>query len=54
MPLDHDTELEMAEKSAFTSHELAVRKRQHHPRLWAKVKGSPYEREYRQMFNPPD
>ena len=48
--VDADTELDMAEKSPFTAHDLALRRGRHHPRLWAKVKGSPFEREYRRKF----
>lgn len=50
MPLDQDAELEMAEKSPFTAYDLALR-RGHNPRLWAKIKGSVYEPEYRRRFN---
>lgn len=50
MPLDRDVEIEMAEKSPFTALDLALR-RGHHPRLWAKIKGSVYEPEYRRRFN---
>lgn len=52
--LDADTEMTMAEKSPFTAHDLAMRRGRHHPRLWAKVKGSPFEHEYRRKFNPMD
>jgi len=54
MNVDADTELEMAEKSAFTAHDLALRRGRHHPRLWAKIKGSPFETEYRRRFNVQD
>ena len=52
MPLDSDSELETAERQPFTAMDLALR-RGHHPRLWAKVKGSVYEPEYRRKFSPP-
>lgn len=51
MPLDADTEMEIALKQPFTAHELAMRRGRHDLRLWAKVKGSPYERAYRRHFN---
>jgi hypothetical protein len=54
MNVDADTELDMAEKSAFTAHELALRRNRHHPRLWAKIKGSPFENEYRRHFRIQD
>lgn len=50
--VDDDLELEIAARSAFTAHDLALRRGRHHPKLWAKVKGSPFEREYRRKFNP--
>jgi hypothetical protein len=49
---DDDTELEVAARSPFTAHDLALRRNKHHPKLWQRVKGSPYEREYRKKFNP--
>jgi hypothetical protein len=48
--LDRDQEMETAVRQPFTAHELAMR-RGHHPKLWAAVKGSPYEREYRRHHN---
>lgn len=53
MNLSPDDELEIALKSPFTAHHLALRWG-HHPKLWAKVKGSPFEKEYRRRFNPTD
>lgn len=53
MNLPPEDEMELALKSAFTAHDLALR-RGHHPRLWAKIKGSPFEQEYRRRFNPQD
>ena len=49
-----EQEREMAARSAFTAYDHAenVDKR-FHPRTWQAVKGSPYERMYRQRFNPP-
>ena len=47
--IDEDMEMEIALKQPFTAMALALR-RGHHPRLWAKIKGSPFEVDYRQHF----
>jgi len=49
---EEDTQL--AVRSPFTAWNLAVEQGQHDPRLWAVIKGSPYEGQYRKMFNPAD
>jgi len=50
MPLDADTEMEIALKQPFTAHDLALRRGRHDPRLWAKVRGSPFEQDYRRRL----
>lgn len=44
-----DAELEMALKSAFTAWDYALRNGPN-PKLWAVIKGSPYERQYVKKF----
>jgi len=48
---DDDAELEVAARQPFTAHELAVSRNKHHPKLWQRVKGSPFENDYRRRFN---
>jgi hypothetical protein len=47
-----DEELENASRQPFTAYDMALRRGRHHPRLWKSIQGSPYERQYRQKFNP--
>lgn len=46
-----DAEARNATRSPFTAWEYATRTRRHDPALWQVIQGSPYERQYRQMFN---
>jgi len=50
----HEGDTELAVKSPFTAWHLAQERGTHDPRLWAVIKGSPYENEYRRKFNPAD
>ena len=51
LDVDADTEVDLALKQPFTAMELALR-RGHDPRLWERVRNSPFEREYRRRFHP--
>jgi len=49
---DEEAEIDNAARFPWNAMELARRTRKHHPKLWAAVKGSPFENEYRQTFGP--
>lgn len=49
---EEDAELDNAARQPFTAMDMALRRNQHHPKLWKSIKGSPYERDYRKRFNP--
>jgi len=49
---EEDTQL--AVRSPFTAWNLAVERGQHDPALWAVIKGSAFDSQYRKRFNPAD
>ena len=51
---DYDTERITASRSAFTAYDHAINvDRKAHPATWRAVKGSPYEKLYRQELGVP-
>jgi len=53
-PHDDETEVDTAARYPFNAWEYAQHRGQHHPKLWQRIKGSPYEKQYRERFNPAD
>jgi hypothetical protein len=49
-----EEDVAQAARSPFTAYSHAVTTGKHHPRLWNAVKNSPFEKQYRQKFNPAD
>ena len=47
---DEEAEIEDAARFPWNAMNYAQRTRKHHPKLWAAVKGSPFEKEYRRTF----
>jgi hypothetical protein len=49
-----EEDTQFAARTPFTAFTMALDLGRHDKRLWNVIKGSPYEREYRRKFNPPD
>lgn len=49
-----DEEIANAARQPFTALDYALNSGRHHPKLWQAIKGSPFEREYRNAYNPTD
>lgn len=45
-----DAEMDNAAKQPFTAMEYAAAKGRHHDKLWNKVRGTPFEQQYRHRF----
>lgn len=51
---DQDEETKFAKRSPFQAYQRALELGHHDPSLWAVIKGSPFEGQYRQAFRPAD
>ncbi len=51
---EEERDVELYARTPFTAWEHALGRGCHHPILWERVKGSPFERLYRERFNPPE
>jgi len=49
---DDEKDVEQAARSAYTAHSHALTTGKHHPKLWSRIKGSPFEADYVRRFKP--
>jgi len=50
---DDEAEIDFYARSAFSAFEYALERKKSHPKLWARVQGTPYEMPYQQRFGKP-